>query len=252
MDIIKNTTMAYRALLWNIYILLLATAVNVSLAKPNAPSVSTGGSKRLEDLVNEALEIFVEFDLEGAALDNSSFQTLSVNNDRIGLTSELDVNEGTDVFFEYKDPTDHDLLYQASYFEDDDFDCGHEHRLSPYVQNYPLMNYPNDLGGTTFAQALKFMTDIYGIMFRACWITKPPKDPFREGQLPLEAMWLFYTDAVWPQKRVYVVTTSLAVWGNFTKDDLGIEHEDEGCRAGYVTKNTTYVKGKPGCNVSTS
>lgn len=250
--------MEYRALIWSIYILPSITAIHIPTIKPNATDPFIG-KKTFEELTEEAIDLFAEWETL-KVLNRSYFQYIRVwrtYNVQIPLTSGLDLDENIELNFEVKNPADDKYLWDISYFIDG-FEPARDSTSSPHTPNYPVWNYPDDLRGTTFADALKLLTDHYGLDFFECTVLKPPKDPFREGQHPLEVMWACCTQTDRPLDRIYVVTTSLAVWGNFTSDDLGLLYASPPERppcdslAERAAGNTTHVKGNLDCKVSTS
>ena len=195
---------------------LSAVHVNHSM-KINLPKMDTTTS--FEQLVEDALDMFKSWVIP-EHLNQSSFQHVRVDNEHIGLTPQLDLSDGTTINVEYMDTTKY-TLYKVSTDQDGgDFDIQPD--PDPDQVHYPLMEYPRGLRNTTFAKALNFVTDKYGIVFQRCMATKPPKDPFREGRRPLEVMWLFFTTTDWPPDQVWVVTTSLTAWGVFTIQDFDL------------------------------
>lgn len=249
--------MAYQGLLWSIYTLPSVTAIRIPSVKSNATSLSNGNTT-FENLVEEVIDLFTEW-WQPYVLDRSNFQTVRVfhtyEHDR-PLPPILDMEKDIELNVEFKDQNDTDLIWNIAYHVND-FEPEEQRHLNPYQQNYPIWNFQDDLRGSMFADALDFLRGHYGMEYNECRVTLPPKDPFREGQRPLEVMWLCYTGVDWPRDRVYVVTTSMAAWGNFTMDDLGLERPSQrysSCTTPTerATGNTTHVKGNSVCQVATS
>lgn len=247
--------MAYQALLWSVFTLSFAMAVSIPSIKPNtnALPIPNGTYESYIEYTIGMFQIWYEIVEEDVPINRSSFQSFRVRNKPIGLTPKLDIREDTDLTLWYKQPDpvqiwgSHDGGYVESWVED---------RPTPYQLNYPVWNFPADLGHTTFAEALDLMTDHYGLTFHECRLTLPPKDPFREGQPSLEVMWLFWTDVPRALDWIYVVTTSSSAWGKFKAEDLGLELDPvfSSCKSlnGVAHSNTTHVEVNSVCKVSSS